>query len=939
MNASRRFEPLQFREHRNCTVMPLRRRDDGFEMGVFDASGTCIPETLLRRTHANGRENQIGHPGAFGPALASHAGPAIYLGPLLNLYGHFLLESLARAWLAKQYPDMPLVWSCRASSLKPWQRGILDLLGVQNPLVWVDSPVRFERLIIPDIGYQVQSYFHPEHAEFLAAVPYEPLPGRKLWLSRSRLKHLQNTSMPALERRLADLGWTIVYPETLSVAEQVAHIASAERIAGEQGSALHSIIFLKHPKDLRVDFFLRDPFRKRYNQNYDTIAQAKGIHQRAIRIYSESIDGVDGRHLSKHSSNISDYIEALSETCVNGNPAIDIRPPAPDPTPSPVKRRAAGAEFRRCEDRLPLEPLTFREYRDCTVMPYRRKKDERGAWELGVFAADGTCLEESLLYHAHANGRPRQVGYPAELRPARQTLPGPAIYLGPLMEHFGHFLLESLSRVWLAKRMPEVPVVWSCRVGAGAAPGAGALARWQEEILATVGVTNPGIFVTEPVRFERLIVPELGNHFQQSFHPEHAAALGVVPHAPVPGRRVWLSRSKLADRMQNLSMPEVEARLAGLGWTVLYPEEMSFSEQVAALAGAERIAGEQGSAFHSILFLKDPSRLRVDLFLNDPERGKSPRDRHYDLIAAVTGVDQRMHRVASEVVTRRGKGFRVEKYSTDLDEYLEKLDTGKAPDAMPMLDILRPKSPTQPPAPAGPRPGHSPKGRTSAARINRLCTIRPATRYLEVGVARGGTFLAVDIPTKHGVDPRFRFDTTPHATERVRFFQVPSDDYFTREVPPDLRFDIIFLDGLHTFEQTFRDFCASMTHAHRDTVWIIDDVFPSDVFSAMPSQENAVAFRRQHGRGSRAWHGDVYKCVFAIHDFFPNLSFRTFEPGPDNPQTVILNRPRPDFAPRFDNLEAISRLDYYDFWENRALLNLLPEDAVFDWVADALKSA
>ena len=96
---------------------------------------------------------------------------------------------------------------------------------------------------------------------------------------------------------------------------------------------------------------------------------------------------------------------------------------------------------------------------------------------------------------------------------------------------------------------------------------------------------------------------------------------------------------------------------------------------------------------------------------------------------------------------------------------------------------------------------------------------------------------------------------------------------------------------------------------------------------------------RQHGLGARVWHGDVYKCVFAIHDFFPNLSFRTFEPGPDNPQTVILNRPRPDFAPRFGNLEAISRLDYYGFWENRALLNLLPEEALFDWVAEALKPA
>ena len=33
---------------------------------------------------------------------------------------------------------------------------------------------------------------------------------------------------------------------------------------------------------------------------------------------------------------------------------------------------------------------------------------------------------------------------------------------------------------------------------------------------------------------------------------------------------------------------------------------------------------------------------------------------------------------------------------------------------------------------------------------------------------------------------------------------------------------------------------------------------------------------------------------------------------------MIVNRPRPDFAPRFNDLETISRLDYYGFWENRA---------------------
>ena len=88
--------------------------------------------------------------------------------------------------------------------------------------------------------------------------------------------------MPAVENRLADLGWTIVHPQELSIPEQMAQIASAERIAGEQGSALHGIVLLDRPKDLRVDFFVRDPSREDglYNRNYDTIAAGKGIRRR-----------------------------------------------------------------------------------------------------------------------------------------------------------------------------------------------------------------------------------------------------------------------------------------------------------------------------------------------------------------------------------------------------------------------------------------------------------------------------------------------------------------------------------------------------------------------------------------------------------------------------------------------------------------------------------
>ena len=107
---------------------------------------------------------------------------------------------------------------------------------------------------------------------------------------------------------------------------------------------------------------------------------------------------------------------------------------------------------------------------------------------------------------------------------------------------------------------------------------------------------------------------------------------------------------------------------------------------------------------------------------------------------------------------------------------------------------------------------------------------------------------------------------------------------------------------------------------------------PSDVFSAHPDQELAYKYRALHGSPGKAWHGDVYKLLFAIHDLFPNLSYRTVL-GSGNPQTVVIRRPRPDFAPRFGGLEAIARLSYYDFLEAEDALNLVREPAMLAWVA------
>ena len=222
----------------------------------------------------------------------------------------------------------------------------------------------------------------------------------------------------------------------------------------------------------------------------------------------------------------------------------------------------------------------------------------------------------------------------------------------------------------------------------------------------------------------------------------------------------------------------------------------------------------------------------------------------------------------------------------------------------------------------------------SARRINVLAEKLGAKSYLEIGVYEGETFRAVRIERLVGVDKQFRFDTKTCDPDTTRLFQMTSDEYFVKEARNDI-FDIIFVDALHTFEQCLRDCNNALMVSHARTVWVIDDTVPSDVYSAWPVAAEAVQRRKEAGIESAAWHGDVYKVIFAIHDFFPLLSFATITTG-GNPQTVVWREPRGNFKQRYGSLETISRLSWFEFRREFALLNPVEEEAGLQMVVRAL---
>jgi hypothetical protein len=212
----------------------------------------------------------------------------------------------------------------------------------------------------------------------------------------------------------------------------------------------------------------------------------------------------------------------------------------------------------------------------------------------------------------------------------------------------------------------------------------------------------------------------------------------------------------------------------------------------------------------------------------------------------------------------------------------------------------------------------------SVRRLNRLAEAIGAQRYLEIGVQRGVTFRQVTVPDRTGVDPRLVADLSDLENQHVRVLPLRSDVFFAG-LPPGATFDLVFLDGLHTFVQTWRDLINTLLHAHHRTVVLIDDTVPVDPWSAIPDQARSLRLRAAARQPGNPWHGDVFRVVAAIHDLHPGLDYRTIV-GSGNGQTLVWRSTAGGRTPRFDSLEAIARLDWFDLQDHHDLLRAVPED-------------
>jgi SAM-dependent methyltransferase len=163
--------------------------------------------------------------------------------------------------------------------------------------------------------------------------------------------------------------------------------------------------------------------------------------------------------------------------------------------------------------------------------------------------------------------------------------------------------------------------------------------------------------------------------------------------------------------------------------------------------------------------------------------------------------------------------------------------------------------------------------------------------------------------------------------EMEKFYQMTSDEFFAN--PPkeilEKGLDIVFVDGLHTYEQSLRDVENALRYLSNNGIIVIHDCLPNSPVNAMPTYEEA----KQHSDFEGNWTGEVYKTIIHLRalrdDLFiavVNVDWGVGIVKKGNPEGMV-----------FIKVDDIRRMSYDDFAKDKErLLNLKPEDWFYEFI-------
>lgn len=166
--------------------------------------------------------------------------------------------------------------------------------------------------------------------------------------------------------------------------------------------------------------------------------------------------------------------------------------------------------------------------------------------------------------------------------------------------------------------------------------------------------------------------------------------------------------------------------------------------------------------------------------------------------------------------------------------------------------------------------------------INYLHSNYKFNSYLEIGCDDNQLFSKINIPEKIGVDPVCGGN-----------YKGTSNDFFLQNIK---KFDLIFIDGLHEYDQVKKDIINSLKFLNDNGFILLHDCLPRSLSAqAVPRYRNI-------------WNGDVWK---AIVEFRTNPNLEIFTCLADEGISIIQVKKNSQVLKLKKNVLDLKFKDYY----------------------------
>lgn len=253
--------------------------------------------------------------------------------------------------------------------------------------------------------------------------------------------------------------------------------------------------------------------------------------------------------------------------------------------------------------------ISYSSIQNATILPLKKEENDILLFGKGGVVVGDTYIESSGIegrvggFYSYNSG-----SYKNEK----------VVYCGALIHQWGHFLVESVARIWYFLENDVTVDKYIFISNIANFPSVEEIQGNYREFFSLLGILDKIEICMVATTYREVIIPELAYSRKYYYSEKYKAVFDQIRKNALSREvgerpeRVFLSRSALPKaKLNEFGLDLLDNFFIRNGYKILYPEKLSLSELIYQMFYAKICAAESGTLPHNCLFCEDGKKIII----------------------------------------------------------------------------------------------------------------------------------------------------------------------------------------------------------------------------------------------------------------------------------------------------------------------------------------